>query len=69
MRTDLIQDALQMALVLRGERPPSVIFHSDRGTQGRFNRSSQHRLIRLIVGARSRPLWVFSSQGFCVVGC
>lgn len=33
MRTDLIQDALQMALVLRGERPVSVIFHSDRGTQ------------------------------------
>ena len=33
MRTDLIQDALQMALVLRGEQPASVIFHSDRGTQ------------------------------------
>ena len=33
MRTDLIQDAMQMALVLRGERPASVIFHSDRGTQ------------------------------------
>ena len=33
MRTDLIQDALQMALVLRGERPVSVISHSDRGTQ------------------------------------
>lgn len=33
MRADLIQDALQMALVLRGERPASVIFHSDRGTQ------------------------------------
>jgi hypothetical protein len=27
MRTDLIQDALQMALVLHGERPASVIFH------------------------------------------
>ena len=27
MRTDLIQDALQMALVLRGERPASVICH------------------------------------------
>jgi transposase InsO family protein len=33
MRTDLIQDALQMALVLRGHRPTKVIFHSDRGTQ------------------------------------
>ncbi|TFC41118.1 IS3 family transposase, partial [Cryobacterium sp. TMT1-21] len=42
MRTDLIQDALTMAMVLRGDRPATVIFHSDRGTQGGFNRSSQH---------------------------
>ena len=33
MRTDLIQDALIMAMALRGERPEQVIFHSDRGTQ------------------------------------
>ena len=33
MRTDLIQDALTMAMVLRGDRPATVIFHSDRGTQ------------------------------------
>lgn len=33
MRTDLIQDALMMALMLRGPRPAQVIFHSDRGTQ------------------------------------
>ncbi|WP_354183242.1 IS3 family transposase, partial [Arthrobacter sp. UYP6] len=33
MRTDLIQDALKMAIVLREERPASMIFHSDRGTQ------------------------------------
>ncbi len=33
MRTDLIQDALTMALVLRGDRPARVIFHTDRGTQ------------------------------------
>jgi transposase InsO family protein len=30
MRTDLIQDALTMAMVLRGDRPATVIFHSDR---------------------------------------
>jgi transposase InsO family protein len=29
MRTDLIQDALTMAMVLRGDRPATVIFHSD----------------------------------------
>lgn len=33
MRTDLIQDALLMAMTLRGDRPAQVIFHSDRGTQ------------------------------------
>jgi putative transposase len=33
MRTDLIQDALMMAMVLRGDRSVTVIFHSDRGTQ------------------------------------
>lgn len=33
MRTDLIQDALQMAITLRGDLPAQVVFHSDRGTQ------------------------------------
>lgn len=33
MRTDLVQDALQMAITLRGELPGQVVFHTDRGTQ------------------------------------
>jgi len=33
MRTDLVQDALQMAITLRGELPDKVVFHADRGTQ------------------------------------
>ena len=33
MRTDLVEDALRMAIVLRGERPAKVVFHADRGTQ------------------------------------
>lgn len=33
MRTDLVQDALKMALTLRGDLPGRVIFHADRGTQ------------------------------------
>ena len=33
MSTDLIQDALTMAIVLCGDRPATVISHSDRGTQ------------------------------------
>jgi len=33
MRADLVEDALQMAITLRGERPAGVVFHADRGTQ------------------------------------
>jgi transposase InsO family protein len=41
MRAELVCDALRMAIEDR--RPsPGLIFHSDRGTQGEFKRSSQH---------------------------
>jgi len=33
MRTDLVEDALKMAITLRGELPALVVFHTDRGTQ------------------------------------
>jgi putative transposase len=33
MRTDLVEDALTMAITLRGELPAQVVFHTDRGTQ------------------------------------
>jgi transposase InsO family protein len=33
MRADLVQDALTMAITLRGELPAKVVFHTDRGTQ------------------------------------
>ena len=33
MRTDLVEDALKMAIALRGELPGKVVFHADRGTQ------------------------------------
>jgi len=33
MRTDLVEDALSMAITLRGELPEKVVFHTDRGTQ------------------------------------
>jgi putative transposase len=33
MRTDLVEQALQMAITLRGELPGDVVFHTDRGTQ------------------------------------
>ena len=40
LRTELVLDALDMALARR--RPRGVIHHSDQGCQGKFNRSSQH---------------------------
>jgi len=33
MRANLVEQALQMAITLRGELPVQVIFHADRGTQ------------------------------------
>ena len=43
LRTELATAALQMALTSR--RPaPGLIHHTDRGSQGGFNRPSQHRV-------------------------
>jgi len=35
MRTDLVEDALKMAITLRGELPAKVVFHTDRGNTPR----------------------------------
>ena len=40
MTADLVLAALNMALEQR--KPKGVIHHSDQGSQGGFNRSSQH---------------------------
>jgi transposase InsO family protein len=43
MRTDFVLDALEQALYARQpERDGTLVCHSDRGSQGGFNRSSQH---------------------------
>ena len=41
LRTDLALDALEQALYARPARD-QLVHHSDRGSQGEFNRSSQH---------------------------
>jgi transposase InsO family protein len=41
MRTSLVTGALGMAIG-GGHAPPGAVFHSDKGAQGEFNRSSQH---------------------------
>lgn len=45
MRTELLIDALEMAVATRGGHVDGVIFHADRGSQIRFNQWMQHRLI------------------------
>jgi putative transposase len=55
MRTELVTDALQMALAQR--RPePGLIWHSDQGSQPELNRSSQRRAFSdlTVTGQRAR---------------
>ena len=52
MTADLVLSALNMALHSR--RPESVIHHSDQGSQGGFNRSSQHLQPGGVYGAARR---------------
>ena len=68
MKQDLAVRALNMAVALR--RPlPGCVHHTDRGSQGGFNRSSQHhRSYRLLSACRRLPQ-VFSSQVFCGASC
>lgn len=42
MRTELVTDALDMAIAARGGHVAGVIAHADRGSQGGINWSSQH---------------------------
>jgi putative transposase len=41
MTAQLVADALMMAIWRRG-RPHALLHHSDQGSQGELNRSSQH---------------------------
>jgi hypothetical protein len=68
MRTDLVENALQMAITLRGELPAKVVFHTDRGTQGGFQWSSQHLDNGGVLGwddgrVRQRYRWAVGGSG------
>ena len=70
MRTDLVLDALKMALAQRGGGADvELIHHSDRGSQLEFKGSSQHWLVLQSVEAPRVPRLVFSSRGSCVAEC
>jgi putative transposase len=64
LRTELVTAALDMAITRR--RPAAgVIFHSDRGCQGGFNRWTQHRCLELIVADRRELRLVSSNRASC----
>ena len=61
--------ALDRAIEARKPQRGSLIHHSDRGSQGGFNRSSQHSLYGSLGGIRREFPPVFSSRGFFEAGC
>jgi len=63
LRAELVLDAMEMAVGQR--RPKDVIHHSDQGSQGGLNWSSQHVLFAPIAGTGPASRQVFSSQGSC----
>ena len=61
----LAYGALAMAVAVRGGQVPGVILHTDQGSEGGFNRSSQHRLAVLRVAVRLVLRLVSSSRVSC----
>ena len=68
MRTELVEDALKAADAFRVSLAGAV-FHSDHGSQGGFNLSSQHRVVNSTVVGRQALPSVSSSRVSCGAGC
>jgi len=56
LKAELVLDALEQALHARADTN-GLVHHSDRGTQGEFNRSSQHLLIGGCDGYKEGSNW------------
>ena len=70
MRTDMVLDALEMARRSRGNRRlVGLVTHADAGSQTRFNRSSQHRLVAGSVDVRRGLRLGSSIRGSFGAGC
>ena len=67
-KTPLIEDAIHMA-ARNYPCETGAIFHSDRGSNGGFNRSSQHQCCGGNIAHRAAFQWGFSSRVLCGVGC
>jgi putative transposase len=68
MLTELVTDALAQAVAVRNGQVGGTIMHSDRGAQGGFNWSSQHRVVDVSVVGRQALPPVFSTRVFCGAG-
>ncbi|WP_372509624.1 DDE-type integrase/transposase/recombinase [Mycolicibacterium smegmatis] len=68
MKSRLATTALSSAVARRGD-VAGCILHSDRGSQGGFNRWSQHRLDEVSVGVRRRLPRECASRGFSAAWC
>jgi putative transposase len=69
LQASLALAALGMALAARRPRPDTLIHHSDRGVQPKFNWSSQHCLCGPIVEPHRAPRPVFASRGSFAAWC
>jgi transposase InsO family protein len=68
MRTDFVLDALEQALYARQPERNALIHHSDRGSQPRFKRWSQHCRLCMINDRRMLQL-VFAIRELCGDDC
>ena len=69
LRTELVLDAVGMALFTRKPERGQLVHHSDRGTQLGFKEPTQHRCSGATVVARSGLRQASSTRGSCAVGC
>ncbi len=53
MRTTMVLDAIEMARWSRGTQLAALRCHSDAGSQGGFNRSSQHLDLEVLDGKKA----------------
>ncbi|RMB57063.1 transposase [Tessaracoccus antarcticus] len=68
MKAKLAVDALNMAVARRGDVAGCIV-HSDRGSQGGFNWSSQHCCFEVIVDADPSLRRGCASRGSCGIVC
>jgi putative transposase len=71
-QTRFVESAIRQAAALRsrqGHPIDGAIHHSDAGSQGGFNWSSQHRVVSLSVVGRQALPPAFSTRVSCGAGC